>query len=633
MDWPITRRGLFQGAAAVGGVAAFAAAPGEAAAKPLDRFRREPGWVVGKLTGAQAIAEALIAEDTGCVYGIPGAQENELWDEFKSRGVPYLLVAHEFSAACMADGYARATGRPGVLCVVPGPGVTNALTGLGEALLDSVPVVAVVGDVGNGAKYRPFQVHSLNQVELLKPVCKCVYPVCDVRQIPGAVRQAFRDAAAGEPGPVAVVIPYNLLIEVADFRCPPPADPGLPFDEAAARKALALLADRRLRVGVYAGYGCMDFGDALTAAAELLQAPVATSVSGKGAIPECHPLAVGWGYGKHASEVAEKAFGRDPLHPLKSGVDLLLAIGVKFSEVSTGYYGNPRPKHVIHVDANADNLGKVMPADVCVHADAGLFLGQLLACGDAVRRSTDGHLVARIRQAKADHDAKLTAVPPGKCGVDPLALIAALRRHLPEGALFFTDVTVSEHLAAESFRVTRPRTYFNPVDNQSMGWSIPAAIGTQRACPDRCVAALTGDGCFLMSALELTTAAREGLPVKVFVLDDQAYHYMQMLQNAAYRRTTATVLARLDYAALAQGFGVAYQDIAHHDQLDACVRGALGYPGPVLVRVQTDYGNRKIRWLEAVRDRYVKELTPAQKVRFLARIGARALDFKPEVND
>src|SRR5688572_9297183 len=194
MDWPFSRRGLFRGVAAVGGVAA---ALGPADANPRDRHRREPGWVVGKLTGAQAVAEALLAEGVGCVYGIPGAQENELWDEFKGRGVPYLLVAHEFSAACMADGYARATGRPGVVCVVPGPGVTNALTGLGEALLDSVPVVAIVGDVGNGAKARPFQVHSLNQVELLKPVCKCVYPVCDVRQIPGAVRQAFREAVEG----------------------------------------------------------------------------------------------------------------------------------------------------------------------------------------------------------------------------------------------------------------------------------------------------------------------------------------------------------------------------------------------------------------------------------------------------
>jgi acetolactate synthase-1/2/3 large subunit len=136
-----------------------------------------------------------------------------------------------------------------------------------------------------------------------------------------------------------------------------------------------------------------------------------------------------------------------------------------------------------------------------------------------------------------------------------------------------------------------------------------------------------------MSAMELTTAAREGIPVKVFVLDDQTYHYMQMLQKPAYRRTTATVLARLDYAALAQGLGVAYQDISHHDQLDAAVRGAICHPGPILVRVQTDYGNRKIRWIEAVRDRYVADLTPAQKARFLARVGIRTLNFKPEVND
>jgi acetolactate synthase-1/2/3 large subunit len=629
MDWTFSRRGLFEGAAVAGGVAVAAAAD----AGPLARRRAEPGWVVGKLTGAQAVAEALRAEGCGCVYGIPGAQENELWDEFKSRGVPYLLVTHEFSAACMADAYARATGRPGVVCVVPGPGVTNALTGLGEALLDSVPVVAIVGDVGNGAKYRPFQVHSLNQVDLLRPVCKCVYPVARADQIVGAVRQAFRDAAAGEPGPVAVVVPYNLLIDVAEFRCPPPADPPVPYDEPAVERALALLADTRLRVGVYAGYGCMDHGDALAAAAELLQAPVATSVSGKGAIRECHPLAVGWGYGKHASAVAEKAFAREHLHPHRSGVDLLLAIGVKFSEVSTGYYGNPRPKHVVHVDANAANLGVVMPADVCVHADAGLFLARLLACGDRLRRPTDGHLLARIRKAKCEQEAELQAVAPGKCGIDPLAVVAALRRHLPDDGLLFTDVSASEHLAAEYYRTTRPRTYFNPVDNQSMGWSVPAAIGAQRACHGRPVAAMVGDGCFLMSAIELSTAAREGLPVRVLVLDDHAYHYMQMLQKPAYLRTTATHLAAIDYRAFAQAVGVGYLEACSLDQLDGVVRAAMGHPGPVLVRVQTDYGKRKIRWIEAVRDRFVGELTPAQKARFLARLGGRALNGRPETND
>jgi acetolactate synthase-1/2/3 large subunit len=628
MDFTFSRRGLLQGAAAVGGTLAASAA----GAGPIEKARqaKHPGWVFGHMTGAEALVEALQQEGVGCVYGIPGAQENELWDTFKDKGLPYLLVTHEYSAACMADGYARATGRPGVLCTVPGPGVTNSLTGLGEALLDSSPVVAIVGDVGVGEKARPFQVHALNQVALLKPVCKCVYPVQTVAQIPGAVRQAFVAAACGEPGPVAVVVPYNLFIEAHDYRCPPPAVPAPPFDDAAFEKALAFLCDPKARVGIYAGVGCMAYSDELTAAAELLQAPVATSVSGKGAISEAHPLAVGWGFGPHASEVAEKVFAGEKAHPLKTGVTTLLVVGAKFSEVSTGYYGNPQPKHVIHADANPDNLGKVLRTDVCVHADAGVFLGRLLACGDRLRRAPDAALCARIRELKNDSAKELANIPQPKCGVDPLALVASLRRCLPEDALLFSDVTVTEHLAAEHYRVTRPRTYFNPVDNQAMGWSIPAAIGAQRVDYGRTVATLTGDGCALMTALEIGTAAREGLPVKFFVLDDQAYHYMQMLQKPAYLRTTATILARMDYKALAQTFGVAYTEIFSHADLDAKVRGAACHNGPVLVRVVTDYGKRKIRWIEAVRARYTKELTASQKARFLARIGSRAIRGEKE---
>src|SRR5579864_5395489 len=183
MDQPVSRRDVLKLAAAQG----LALLPGTlAAAGP--RRRRPTCSVQGTMTGAQALTETLRAEGTDCVYGIPGAQENELWDTFKSKRLPYLLVTHEFSAATMADGYARSTGKPGVLCIVPGPGLTNSLTGLGEALLDSIPIVCVVGDVANGERDRAFQVHALDHATILRPVTKQIFQVQRAAEIPMAVR-------------------------------------------------------------------------------------------------------------------------------------------------------------------------------------------------------------------------------------------------------------------------------------------------------------------------------------------------------------------------------------------------------------------------------------------------------------
>jgi acetolactate synthase-1/2/3 large subunit len=189
--------------------------------------------------------------------------------------------------------------------------------------------------------------------------------------------------------------------------------------------------------------------------------------------------------------------------------------------------------------------------------------------------------------------------------------------------MLFVDVTISEMWAFEAFTVRRPRTFFNPSNNQSMGWSIPAGLGAQRAHPNRQVCTITGDGAFLVSGLELSTAARDGLPVKFFILDDHAYSFMQMLQLPAYQRTTATTLARLDFEALARGLGMNYQGIHTTKGIDSGIRAALSHDGPVLAHVTIDHGKRPMRWLRTVRRRFVRELNAQQKLRFLARMGVR----------
>lgn len=614
MSLPLSRREVLQTVA----LGCLAALPAKTAAGPL-RTRRETreGWISGPMTGAEALVATLQHEGVECVYGIPGAQNNELWDTMKTKGLPYLLVTHEFSAAAMADGYARSTGRPGVLCVVPGPGLTNSLTGLGEALLDSVPVVCLVTDVAMGAKYHPFQVHELPHVALMQPLMKEVFTPQKAAEIPCAIFQAFNCAMSGEPGPVAVLIPYPLFIESHHFHTPPVGPPAVPFDDAAFQTALALLSNRNCRVGIYAGFGCMDASGDLIRAAEMLQAPVATSVSGKGVIPETHPLAVGWGYGPQGTRTAEAIF---------KDVDLVLAVGVRYSEVSTANYAIPQ-KCVIHVDANPNNLGRVVKAAACVHADAGLFLAKLNEHADVVCRPPNPRLTHQIAVLKREECQKNSEIF-GKCGVDPMAFVLSLRRCLHPDALVFVDVTATEHYAAEAFTACQPRTYFNPTDNQEMGWSIPASIGAQRVFPGRQTVTITGDGCFLMSAMELSTAARECLSVKFFILDDQAYHIMQSLQKPAYLRTTATVLAKLDYEALARGLGVGYCEIDSNPNLEGSIHAALCQPGPVLCRVVTDYGKRPIRWVQATKNQFTDALTTQQKIHFLARLGGRAVHLQ-----
>ena len=199
----------------------------------------------------------------------------------------------------------------------------------------------------------------------------------------------------------------------------------------------------------------------------------------------------------------------------------------------------------------------------------------------------------------------------------------------PDGILL-VDVTAAVHWASEATEVAGPRRYLTPANNQSMGWTVPAAIGVQRVRLDRKVAAVIGDGCFLMTGLEASTAARSCLPVKFFVLDDGAYHYMQMLQKPTYRRTTATEIARLDHAALASALRLSYNCIERNDDVVCGIRRALAAPGPVLTRVIVSYDGREIRWLEALKSQYIDQLPNGQKLRMASRVATRSLNPLPE---
>jgi acetolactate synthase I/II/III large subunit len=619
VDLDLNRRGAIRALGALGAVASASSRSLGDDLPPVFAPPTPGGGVRGRLTGAQATVATLCSEGVPCVFGVPGAQNNEFWDAMKSAGMPYLLVTNEASASVMADASSRVTGGVGVFSVVPGPGMTNSLTGIGEALLDSVPIVGLVTDVDRRAGAPAFQVHSTPNASVLRPICKAVLEVRHQAQIPFVIHDAFRIARSGEPGPVAVVLPFNFLTEVWEYDGVAPPPYPVPFDESAYRRAIGVLSDRRNRVGIYAGMGCLDVGPALACAAEILQAPVATSVSGKGAIPDQHPLAVGWGYGAQGTRAAEKAFKE---------VDVVLAVGVKYSENSTASYSIPRHDKVIHVDANPNNIGRNVPTCVGVNADARVFFDRLVQDAAFVRRPADPSLVKRISRYR-DLDRRVNSKVEITEGVDPMAFLLQLRGGLGPDDLIFVDVTASTHWASEAIELPGPRRYFTPANNQSMGWAIPAAIGAQKVRPDRVVTAISGDGCFLMSGLEMSTAARACLPVKFFVLDDGAYHYMQMLQEPTFRRTTATELARVDYAAFAASMGLAYHVICRNEELPDGVARAIRHPGPTLTRVVVSYEGREIRWLNAAKSSYVRHLSGDQKLRMGTRIAARSFDRHP----
>jgi acetolactate synthase I/II/III large subunit len=525
-----------------------------------------------------AVALARVIRDCGTthVFGVPGTQTIDFWEGLRKTTLPRTVVAtNELSAAFMANGYARATGRVGVVATIPGPGFTYALTGVAEALLDSVALVHVTGAPAR-SETGEFGLQGIAQEALGAALAKRSFIVGSGSDLLPFAREAFAAAAGGEPGPVLLQIPEAVMrgtVEPEDRASVTAEVQPKPGDvEAVAARIRA--AQRPL---VFAGQGAAGAAAAVRALAELLPAPVITTTSGRGVLPEDHPCCLCFDSpGSPKRAVAD----------LFSASDLVLALGVKFSHNGTHGGALPfDPATLVHVDTAPGNLG------TAVHADADAFLQRLNPTLAGSASTWDEAAIGDWRRRL--ETAAASASEPTVGGGTASEAFASLRKWLPPTGVVTADSGLHQYLARRHLRVLAPRTFLIPSDFQSMGYGIPAAIGAALGTGERAVA-VVGDGGFAMTALELATAVQERVALTVLVLVDGAFGLIRRQQVRRTGHESGVELPRISVADVASAVGAQHRS-AEAGTIDDVLREALGSPGVYVVEIGMDDGPTRRR--------------------------------------
>jgi acetolactate synthase-1/2/3 large subunit len=567
-----------------------------------------------KVSGAELVVRALEDESIPFTFGIPGTHNIELYDALAtSERVRPILVTDEQSASFMADAVWRSSGRLGCVNVVPGAGLTHALSGIAEAFLDAVPML-VLGCGIRRDTGKAYQLHDVDQLALAAPVVKAGLRPERGEELYAVVRRACRLARSGRPGPVMVEVPADFYLFRHEARvesAEPPPPPAAPRAEDVERAA-ALLATAR-RPLLYLGLGAAGCGADLVALAERLEAPVATTFQGKGVFPESHPLSLWPGFGDAAPPFVRR---------LVRDCDATLAIGCRFGEVATASYGLTPPAPLIHVDIDPAALGRNYPAEMASVSDAAVFVRNLLT--QLPPRVPDLELREAIRSG---HQGVRRAweADPSATGVTPARLLRALQERFGAHAIFTTDSGNGTFLAMECLRLEAPGRFLAPVDFSCMGYAVPAAIGAKLACPDAPVVALAGDGAFLMTGLELLTAASQGVGVAVFVLRDGELAQIAQFQDTALNRKTCSRLPDYDLEAIGRGVGVECLRLARDADVAsvlAAVAETLAQGRPVLIDVAIDY-SRRTYFTQGVVKTNLNRLSWLDRLRFVGRALSR----------
>lgn len=561
-----------------------------------------------RLTGSEAIAKAIIEEGVDIIFGIPGVQNLELYDVFSESNIRLVVPTSEDTAAFMADAYSRTRGKPGVVVVVPGPGMTYALTGIGEAFLDNVPMVAVVSAPRSDSPYA-FQLHEIDQKSILKPITLRVEEPANGGEVYSSMRRAFFYSKYPPRGPCAVIVHSNLFVdkgEAVEFK----EEVGLPFDEGALSEIAKRIREAK-RVGIYAGYGVAGAEDELRKLAEKLSAPVSTTLTAKGILPENHPLSCGFGFGPSGTTVAERIF---------ADCDLIIAIGLRFSEVGTGSYGIPTRARIVHIDGDSRVPGRNVDAEIVCVSDAKLSLSYLI---ENTSEKDDSGIRRRIEELRKRWDEERTDFKRTE-KVHPGFFLYTLRRKLPDDTIITTDAGAHMFWVISHFDVFSPRCFLSPVDYQAMGYSVPAAVGAAIANPGRKVICTVGDGGFLMTGMECLTAVREGVAPVIIVFNDGHLGLIRQFQKRLYRRTYGVDIKNPDFEMLAHAFGMDYIRVESNDEVDSSTNYIAQSKSPLLVELNVDY-SEMTRYIKGAVWTNIKRTPMREKFLFIKRFIKRSI--------
>jgi acetolactate synthase-1/2/3 large subunit len=532
-------------------------------------------------SGAQILIEGLKEQGVEIIFGYPGGVVLPIYDELYDADIRHILVRHEQAAIHAADGYARASGKIGVCLATSGPGACNLVTGLATAYMDSIPVVALTGQVptmllGNDA----FQESDITGITM--PVTKHNYLVQNVRDLKRIIREAFYIAGTGRKGPVLIDIPKDVSTSKIPDEDGPDQQirlrgykPTYQGHGKQIQKAAELLVTAKRPI-IYAGGGVIasNASNELIAFAERMCMPVTTTLMGLGCIPADHPLNLGM-LGMHGTEYANYAI---------DGSDLLFSIGVRFDDRVTGDISTFAPHaKVIHIDIDPAEIGKNKKVDVPIVGDAKNVLHDLLKKIPDICPNPEWSV--QVQNWKRRHPLRFKE----DGSLRPQLVLKMLSGILGTRGVIVSEVGQNQMWTAQYFRFSRPRQWISSGGLGTMGYGFPAAMGAQFACPGEPVVVVAGDGSFQMNIQELGTVAQYQIPVKVIILNNRFLGMVRQWQELFYdHRYSYTELPEVGFAKIAQAYGIEAETVTRADELEAAIRRAIDHNGPYLLDVRVE---------------------------------------------